>query len=323
MSWPVLTMSDRNPADWIDALWPAVCARTLRPVSGVRLDRETAGAAAAQAFRQFLAEFPEPPASRETVMHWLATQAAPLALAAVAEKRRALADQEAFRDPARAAWEKNPDLEDLRKRGADGSLASRQWSVAEPILWRRAAPLLTRMGLGEEDARDVYMESVAELTQPRTEAGPLEKITVFEELPRFFGTMIERRAISWQRKQSARKRQATNPALAERLDDEENSVARSLADPRSAALQDPWRYVNFDRIKAACGDALSDLEWHIINALFVEGTQTRLDLAGDAWVLEQLAVSRDSSESKRRRRLNLFIEEALHRLGECLRTRDL
>jgi hypothetical protein len=310
-------------ADWIDDLWPAVCARARRPVTGVLLDPGAAAEVAAGLFGGFLDAFPRPPAAREVVQHWLTTRAAPHALERAALERRRLADWNACRDPRRLAWERNPDFDDLRHRTADGALTSREWSAAEPILWRRAAPVLSRLGLGDEDARDVFMECLAELTQARTDPGPLDAMHVFEELPRFFATMVERRGISWLRRQSAQKRRPVNPAFTERLDEPESPIARTLSDPRSDAAANPLARASFDRIRLACGPALTDFEWHLVNALFVEGTHSRLDLAGDPWVLENMGIPPSASESKRRRRLNLFIEEALSKLGRELEICDL
>jgi hypothetical protein len=247
---------------------------------------------------------------------------APRALHWVSEKRKETKNPDFARDPSKKTWERNPNFSALLARDASGSLKSREWGSAEPILWNRVSPIFPKMGLQEEDGRDVYMECLAELLQARTDAGPLEQMQVFEELPRFFSTMVERRSISWLRKQSARKRQANNPNLAVPLDDPDSLVRHVLADPRSVST-DPWSTVGFDRIHAACQTALSDFEWHLINALFVEGSHTRIDLASDVWVLEQLGIKESASESKRRRYLNSVIEEALGRLGRALESVDL
>jgi len=312
-------------SQWIAKLWPVVCARARRPVAGVRLDPAMAGSVAEAIFEEFLATFPRAPDSWETVQHWLTSRVAPLALQEVADLRRRTGDWQAARDAARAQWLRNPDFPALCRRGPDGSLTSREWSLVEPILWQRAVPLLRRTGVGEEDSRDVFMETLAELTAARRDAGPLEKMQVFEELPRFFAVMVERRGISWLRKQSAQKRTPMHPAFTERLDDPDNVLARSLADPASlpAPADQPWVNAGFDRIHTACRTALSDFEWHLVEALFVEGSHTRLSLAEDPWVMEQLGITSRASESKRRRRLNLFVEGALTKLGARLRVCDL
>ena len=321
------TAPDLTPAGWLEVLWPAVCARVQRPVAGVRLDAAGTARVAASVLSGFLDAHAEPPAGVEAAQQWLAGRAAPAALAWVAAERRRTGDPELHRDAEALSWERNPDFDALRARGPGGALTSRDWALAEPVLRRRALPVLARMGVKDEDAEDVIMEALGELTQARTDGGgPLEKMQIFEELPRFFATMAERRAISWLRKQSARKRQASHPALAEPMDAPDSAARRTLADPRSGRPHDPhapWESATFDAIHRACRTALTDFEWHLLTALFVEGTHTRLDLANDPWVLEQAGLDPAASESKRRRRLNLYIEEALARLGRALEHADL
>ena len=316
-------MPDEDVTLWLTELWPAVCARARRPVAGVRLAAAEAGAVAEEAFGEFMDTFPRRPESPEKVLHWMAARVAPAALERVAERRRASGDHERDRDPERVAWEKNPDFGDLRRRGADGALISRGWAAVEPVLWQRVKPVLARAGVPEDDARDVFMETLAELLRAKTagqEPGPLDRMRVFEELPRFFAMMAERRAISWLRKQSAQKRQPMHPRFTVRLDDPDNALARTLADPRGGGGVET---AGFDRIREACGPALTPFEWHLLEALFVEGTHTRLELTEDEWVLERLGLSRGASESKRRRRLNLFLGEALSKLGRKLESCDL
>ena len=318
---------DLMPAGWLEVLWPAVCARAQRPVAGVRLDAAATARVAARVFGEFLDAHPEPPASVEAALQWLAGRASQAALAHTAAERSRSGDPDLFRDPETAAWEHNPDFKALRARDKEGVLTSNGWRLAEPVLRRRALPVLGRMGVKDEDAQDVVMEALGELTQARPDGGgPMDKMEIFEELVRFFATMVERRGISWLRKQSALKRQPTNPALADPMDAPDSQTRRSLADPKFAAPHDPrapWENATFDAIRHACRGALTDFEWHLLNALFVEGSHTRLDLANDPWVLEQAGLVADASESKRRRRLNLYIDEALARLGRALEHADI
>lgn len=320
------TASDLLPAGWLEVLWPAVCARVQRPVAGVKLEAAATARVASTVFGTFLDAHPEPPATVEAALQWLAGRASAAAVAWVASERRRTGDPNLHRDPEAVAWEKNPDFDALRERDEGGVLTSREWAVAEPVLRRRAFPVLARIGVKDEDAEDVIMESLGELTQARPGGGLLEKMNVFEELPRFFATMAERRGISWLRRQTARKRQASNPGLADSMDAPDSATRRTLADPRSSRSHDgraPWESATFDAIHAGCRNALTDFEWHLLTVLFVEGTHTRLDLANDPWVLEQAGLEATASESKRRRRLNLYIEEALARLGRALEHADL
>jgi hypothetical protein len=313
-----------NCREWIDELWPLVCQRALRPLGGILLEKAAAGEVAAEVFADFLTEFPRRPGAWESVLHWLTAHVRPRALALVAEERRRRGDWQLFRDPQKAAWERNPDFDALRRRSPEGALLSREWDAAAPILQRAVQPVFLRLGIAEEDARDLQNETLAELTRAGTAPGALEKLLVFEELPKLFATMIERRTISWLRKVGAQKRRATNPAFTNRLDDPDDATARALADPSSSPAGDsPWVHAGFDRIRRACRPVLSDFEWHLVEVLFVEASHTRGDLASDAWTLEQMGVEPSASESKRRRRLNEFIDDALARLGRALQECDL
>jgi hypothetical protein len=309
---------------WIDELWPLVCARAMRPLGGILLNREMTAEVAEEVFSDFLAQFPQRPGSWESVQHWLTSRVRPLALSTVAEERRRMGDWQAFRDPQKAAWAQNPDFDALRRRSPEGALLSREWDAVAPILMKAAQPPLLRLGIGEEDARDLEMETLTELTRAAKAAGTLEKLHVFEELPKLFATMIERRAISWLRKFTAQKRRPVHPSFTERLDDPDNATGRNLADPRTVSTAEaPWENAGFDRIRRTCRRALTDFEWHLVEVLFVDASHSRQHLVDDPWVLEQLGVPPASSESKRRRRLNLFIDEALARLGKALGECDL
>ncbi len=312
-------------AAWISRLWPMVCGRARRPVGGIALPVAAAGEVATAVFEEFLDAFPRAPGSWEAVQHWLTARVAPLALAKAAALRRREGDWQAARDETRVSWERNPNFDTLRRRGPGGELVSEEWTLVYPILWQRSVPVLRKLGISDEDARDVFSETMVELTAPRDDAGPLEKMLVFEELPRFYAMMVERRGITWLRKISAQKRAPTNPALGDSLDAPDSLLAMAMADPVSVAhaAARPWERVGFDRIYTACKAALTDFEWHLVEALFVEGSHTRLSLAGDPWVLGHLGLPVDASESKRRRRLNLFIESALSRLGAELENHDL
>lgn len=317
-------MPDSDCRHWIEELWPQVCARALRPIGGILLDRAASASVAEEVFSDFLAAFPRRPGSWESVHHWMTSRVRPLALATVAEVRRSRRDWQAFRDPQKSAWVENPDFDALRRRSEDGALLSREWDRVAPILWKAAHPPLLRLGVGEEDASDIKMETLAELTRASKVAGSLDKLLIFEELPKLFATMIERRAISWLRKFSAQKRRPVHPSFTERLDDPDNPAARQLTDPRTESTgAPPWANAGFDRIRHACRGALTDFEWHLVDVLFVEASHSRQDLVNDQWVLGQLGLAASASESKRRRRLNLFIDEALARLGRKLEDCDL
>ena len=251
------------------------------------------------------------------------SSAVPAALEWLALERRTTLDHDLGRDPSRCYWAHNPNFDALRERDAAGALTSREWDQTVPILRQRAAPIMRGHSLTDEDGDDVLMQTLAELLQARTEPTPMDGMKVFEELPRFFANMIDRRTISWLRKRSARKRQASNPALSDSINDPDSTLGNRLVDSASSPSSDPIQRTHFHRIRAACESALSPFEWHLVEALFVEATHTRLDLASDPWVLEQMDIEPGASESKRRRALNVIVEAALMRLGSAVQEADL
>jgi hypothetical protein len=292
-------------------------------MAGLLLPRDVAGEVAEDVFHELIESRDPPPRTWEAALHWLTSRVSPAATQHIAAERESQNDPNYGRDPARSYWPRNPHFGKLRQRSADGALTSREWNVVDPILWARAGSVFAKFGIGEDDGRDIYMETFAEMAAAKLEPGPLEAMKVFEELPRFFNVMLERRAISWMRKRGAKKRQADNPALSQRLDDPDSPLMNLLADPASALDRDPWASVSFEQIHASCRSHLSDFEWHLINALFVEGSHTRLDLATDAWVLEQMGMRGKDSESKRRRGINAVLETSLAKLGRALGEVDL
>jgi DNA-directed RNA polymerase specialized sigma24 family protein len=309
-----------TPAHWLDQLWPQVCQRVSRPLTEVLVPREAISRLACRVVEGFLEAGDAVTSSFDAARRWMLEHAESLALSWIADERRQRSDADFARDMERALWPHNPSWEDLLQRDVEGALNGRQWPQAVDILKQRATPVLARQSLPAEDGEDVLQETLAELLQARKEPSIIDRLRIFEELPRLFAVMIERRLISWLRKRSALKRSAANPQLSESLNDPDNKLREQLADGGKAQ---PWEGATFDRIQSACRTVLSDFEWHLVTLLFVEGTHTRLDLASDAWVLEQLGLSMKHSESKRRRALNAVVETALQRLGRALEEADV
>ncbi len=316
-------MSSPSVSPWLTSLWAGICARAARPIHGIRLPLAAIEKVACATAEEALADEQLDGLKPHEAVPKLQALAATRALTWTAEERRSAGDHEIARDPEHLFWPRNPDFDALRVRDAGGALTARSWDVAVGILRQRARPITRGHGLTEEDAEDVLMQTLAELLQARTDGAPMDEMRVFEELPKFFANMIDRRTISWLRKRSARKRQAANPALSDSLNDPDNRLHEQLIDPASDSGMDRLQRTSYHRIRAACASALTPFEWHVIEALFVEGTHTRLDLASDAWVLEQMEMDSSASESKRRRALNDVIESALSRLGQALEEADL
>ncbi len=307
-------------AGWLDLLWEAVCLRAARPISGVLLDSAGIQTIAKETFENFLASGGTPEANLQAMLTVLTRPVQQRSLEYVAAKRQE--DPEAFRDLTKAKWLKNPPLPDLLTRSSEGQLTSPDWNIAEPVLWQRASPIYHRLHINENEARDVYAETVGDFLKARPAAEcPMRKMLVFEELPRLFGVIAERRAISWVRKQTTLKMKPNRSGLS--IDDPDTGLNAKLQEPRSLNQKNPLARASFDDIRNACQDHLDEFEWHLLETLFSEGTQTREELSQDDWTLTQLGLESSSSRSTRLRRLNTAIADALATLGRALEEADL
>ena len=306
-------------AGWLDVLWEAVCLRAVRPVTGVLLDQKGIAEVAQDTFAEFLESGGPPEATLQAMLTVLAQPAQGQALKHVAKRRTSDGDTDLLRDPEKKFWEKNPVMPALIERGGQGELRSNEWGIAEPVLWQRASPIYRKLRINETDARDVYAETMADFLKARPDLAscPFSEMLVFEELPRLFGVVAERRAISWVRKQTTLKMQPNQTGLS--LDDPDVG----LTEPQTLENDDPLESATFSQMRGRCGEALDDFEWHIVEALFVEGDKTRDELVMEDWILLQMEVDPAASRSTKLRRLNGVIADALARLGRALKETDL
>jgi len=242
-------------------------------------------------------------------------------LEAVASARLESGDPERYHDPEIRFYERNLDLAELQKRSPDGSFNAAEWAGLPDVLRGRAMAILRRCGVQDADCEDVFVDCLAVLAKVREQDGqaPIEKLTVFEEVVPFFSTMVHNRGVSWLRKLSAQKNRPNNPAYGESLDDPDKHLTPASGGEHG---DEPWNGVTFDRMFEACRECLSELEWHILTALFVEANVTRGDLAEDPQVMQMMGVKEASSLGNRRRHLNKHMESALEKLGNCLKTKD-
>jgi len=306
-------------AGWLDVLWEAVCVRAARPIPGILVDESGIQQIATSTFEEFLASGGEPEASLQSMLSVLTQPVQALALQHVAALRTSKDNADLLRDQEKAKWSHNPKMPHLIARGAEGELTDPGWALAEPVLWQRASGVYRRLRINESDARDVYSETIADFLKARPEPDdcPMREMLVFEELPRLFAVVAERRAISWVRKQTTLKMQPNKTGLS--FDD----VDLALPEPRSLEEKDPLANASFDQIRVSCTDAIDEFEWHILEALFVEGSSTRDELVLEDWVLRQMEVDPGASRSTKLRRLNAVVADSLARLGRALEDADL
>jgi len=297
--------------------------RAARPIPGLLLDEDGISEVAKDTFETFLESGGKPEATLQSMLSVLTQPVQSSALQYVSLCRTQSQDADLFRDPDKAKWERNPKFPELITRGAKGELKDSGWSQAEPVLWQRAAPIYRRLRINESDARDVYSETIADFlkARPEKDSCPMRDMHVFEELPRLFAVVAERRAISWVRKQTTLKMQPNQTGLS--LDDPDTGLGAQLHEPRSLEGDDPLANASFDQIRESCTDALDEFEWHILEVLFVEGNQTRDELVLEDWTLQQLEVDPGASRSTKLRRLNGVIADALAQLGRALQEADL
>lgn len=306
-------------AGWLEILWEAVCVRAARPVPGILLDQKGTLEVATATFQEFLDSGGDPAPNFQAMLTMLTVPVQGRALQFVAEQRTQSSDPNFLRDSAKAKWAQNPRFPALISRRDGGVLSDSGWSIAEPVLWQRASPIYRRLRINENDARDVYAETIADFLKARPDPDdcPMRKKLVFEELPRLFAVVAERRAISWVRKQTTLKMQPNQGGLS--FDDPDLGPLET----RTLDNDDPLAHVTFDQIRQSCADSLDEFEWHLIETLIVEGNQTRDELVLEDWTLQQLEIEPSASRSTKLRRLNGVIADSLARLGRALEEADL
>jgi hypothetical protein len=306
-------------AGWLEILWEAVCVRAARPVPGILLDQKGTLSVAQATFHDFLDRGGDPEPTLQTMLTVLTRPVQGRALRHVADQRKSENDPDLHRDPAKKKWPHNPPFPALIARRNDGQLSDPGWSTAEPVLWQRASPIYRRLRINDVDARDVYSETVADFLKARPDPDdcPMRKMAVFEELPRLFSVVAQRRAISWVRKQTTLKMQPNQGGLSFDNPDLGPLETRTLHN------HDPLANVTFDQIRSSCADTLDEFEWHLVEILFVEGNKTRDELVLEDWALQQLEIDPTASRSTKLRRLNAVIADSLARLGRALDEADL
>ena len=289
---------------------------------GLLLDQESVAAVAGSVFDEFLKQGGAVEGSLQKMLSVLTHPVRDHGLDFVAKARADAEDPDLYRDRSRARWERNPRLEKLKLRGKEGELTSREWSRAEGILWQAALPSYRKFRLNEADSKDAYAIVLADFLKARTdlESCPLQKLRIFEELPRLFAVAAERRAISWMRHQSAKKNQPHQSGLS--FDHPDLGLAGQISDHSTEGPDVSLMEAGFEKIKEVCGEALSPFQWHLVQVLFVDGSATREDLALDEEILEAVGAAPDASRSTKLRRINAELARVLSTLGQAIAEAD-
>lgn len=311
-----MNRSGEPEPEFFEKLWRATYRRAKRPVEGVLLSDEAASTLAAEIFENLLDRYKLRPSDAEFSAEAM-EGAHDHARHNVAGERTGSSDPQVYHDPKDTRYEKNLDLDRLRKKGKEG-FSDREWNGLDPILRPFGFHLLLRKGLGNQDAEDVYLETFAELARERAKDGkaPIESIVVFEEVIPLFSKMVQFRAIDWRRKQGALKNQPNTQSSFEDLTEREEGAMQfedEGADPDRGLGQ-----LSFDEIYRQCGETLNEFEWELVFTVYVSQSATMGELCEDPAILEKLGLEPSHSVSKKRRILNESLEGALEKLQKCL-----
>lgn len=311
-----MNRSGEPDPEFFEKLWRATYRRAKRPVEGVLLSDQAAQQLASEIFENLLDRYKRRPPDAEFSAEALEA-AHDHARHNVARDRTSKSDPQYCHDLSDRRYEKNLDLDRLKKKDRDG-FSDREWNGLDPILRPFGFHLLLRKGLRNEDAEDVYLETFAELARERAKDGtaPIESIVVFEEVIPLFSKMVQFRAIDWRRKQAALKNQPNTQSSYEDLTEREEGAMQfedESADPDRALGQ-----LSFDEIYRQCGEALDEFEWQLVFTVYVAQSATLGELCDDPEILTTLGLKPAHSVSKKRRILNEALEGALQKLQKCL-----
>lgn len=314
--------------DW-PHLWQLTTRWAGRPFGGLILPPEAQSAVAVAVFEALPKAWPRLPGSAE-LLGWLQREAQQRAIAHTAAQRAATGRADLWHDPAWQPGEPVLDMHALRRRDSRGGYSSPECQRLHDVLKRRALRILpgVRNGIAalpESAMDDVFMEALTELIKERPEKGTLlDELPLWEHVPAVFNTVVKRRGIDWLRREGQRKNEPNAPGRQTSFDDPDAHLAETLPEPDSVgAAFNSLHGVTFDRIYRACEKCLTPIQWHVITALYIEESATRLDLASDEDLLRQLDVSPASSVATRRRAINAQLEAAIAHLAECLQTHDV
>ena len=219
-----MNRSGEPDPEFFEKLWRATFRRARKPVEGVLLSDRAAQTLASEIFENLLDRYKLRPPDAEFSAEAMES-AHDHARHNVASDRTEKSDPQFFHDPEDGRYDKNLDLDRLKKKDNDG-FSDREWNGLDPILRPFGFHLLLRKGLGNQDAEDVYLEPFAELARERAKDGtaPIESIVVFEEVIPLFSKMVQFRAIDWRRKQGSLKNQPNTQSSFEDLTEREEGA---------------------------------------------------------------------------------------------------
>ena len=285
--------------------WEACWARARRPVEGVLVPDEDARRIAERALRNVSLDYDEFPGEAEFTARAL-EETSRATRDFVAEKRRAQSDAQLHHDPDDRRYDRNLDLDRLKKHSPEKGFFDREWNALPALLRPMAIHTLSRKGIKGPDADEIFNDTLVELTKDRTKGAPLIlEPSVFEEIVPLHTRIVGFRAIDWIRKRSAQKNRPNTGESFDALTGDPDRPAQF--EDRSA---DPDQ-TTFEKIYAECREALTPSEWDLIFAVFVSQNTPIQDLIADPSFCKRHGIRPNSSPSTKRRELQVKTEEAL------------
>ncbi len=193
---------------------------------------------------------------------------------------------------------------------------SPEWQDLFAQLKPRAMGLLRGEGAGEQDAEDVFAESMAGMVKPR-QSGPsaIDDLLVYEQLPPLFLCIVRRRLVNHIRYRQAEKRAVRNTLG---MEHDAGDVAAAALTVWEAEAADPMGGLTLARLAEECAHLLSPLQQHILTTLYLEETATYMEVAQAPWFANAVDLKPNASDATRRRALDTEHDSALDSLARAL-----
>ncbi len=285
-----------------EVLWSACVRWAHQPRDGIRIPMELAAHIARSVMEEAMREF-APDTAQIEVSAFCQRRARQLAVERVATERERQNDRHLWHD---ADWHPDEPLLDLARLREDDNHA---WQSAMPLLKQLAMPVIRGCGVPDEDAEDVFAETLAAMVAPDARGSrPLDDLLVAEQLPALCKVIARRRAADFQRRRTTRKRDISLE-VADEADEHGKLPSDAVAILPEMDLHD---------ILQQSSASVSPAHWEVITRLIIHPSDTHTSLITDARLMLALDISPQSSEATRRRRLHEVLDHALRQIRRHL-----
>ncbi|MCU0795365.1 MAG: hypothetical protein MUF31_05450 [Akkermansiaceae bacterium] len=300
-----------NP-EQLERCWQACWTRARRPVEGVLISEDEASSIAERSIRNVSLDFDDFPGEAEFTARAL-EEASRATRELVAQKRRTVSDPQIHHDPEDHRYDRNLDLDRLKKHDDARGFHDREWNHLPSLLRPLALHTLSRKGITGPDAEEIFNDTLVELSRQRENGhAPILDPTVFEELIPLHTRIVGFRAIDWFRKRGTLKNKPNSGESFDALTGDPDH-AMQFEDHHSDPNQ-----TTFERIYTECREALTAREWELIFTLFVAQSATVQDLIADAAFCKRHGIRSSASASTKRRELQEQVDTALGKIRKIL-----